>query len=158
MDLCINTEYSLSVSPLLVSKIIVNNNPIIIDKIEKSCAIKPDRAQLGLQELVRFLDLIFTSKKSLTPSLSVDLIWHEFILFTRVYVAFCEQRYGRYIHHNPDSSTKKNQTRFNLTLQFYHSTYGEPNPEFWEHEISSNKHQCGSCDSRHPQQKLPDII
>jgi hypothetical protein len=36
------------------------------------------------------------------PSMSVDWAWHEFILCTRQYIAFCEQAYGgNYLHHTP---------------------------------------------------------
>jgi hypothetical protein len=37
------------------------------------------------------------------PSRAVDLAWHEMILMTRAYHAFCEQAFGHYLHHNPES-------------------------------------------------------
>jgi hypothetical protein len=36
------------------------------------------------------------------PSKAVDAAWHEFILYTRDYTAFCEHAFGRYLHHVPD--------------------------------------------------------
>ncbi|EHU1557185.1 MULTISPECIES: hypothetical protein [Acinetobacter calcoaceticus/baumannii complex] len=39
---------------------------------------------------------IFTDQKIL------DLYWHEFILSTKSYFSFCEENFGRYIHHSPD--------------------------------------------------------
>jgi hypothetical protein len=35
------------------------------------------------------------------PSRVVDDLWHEFILDTREYSAFCEQAFGAYFHHIP---------------------------------------------------------
>ncbi len=35
------------------------------------------------------------------PSQVVDELWHEFILFTRLYQRFCERALGRYLHHTP---------------------------------------------------------
>ena len=35
------------------------------------------------------------------PSPLVDIGWHTFILYTRPYAAFCEERAGRFIHHDP---------------------------------------------------------
>lgn len=35
------------------------------------------------------------------PSQVVDDLWHEFILYTRHYSAFCKQAFGRYLHHTP---------------------------------------------------------
>ncbi len=35
------------------------------------------------------------------PSRVVDDLWHEFILYTRHYQAFCDQAFGRFLHHTP---------------------------------------------------------
>ena len=35
------------------------------------------------------------------PSQAVDVAWHEFILFTRGYRAFCDRVIGRFLHHTP---------------------------------------------------------
>lgn len=35
------------------------------------------------------------------PSQAVDVAWHEFILFTRGYQAFCRAVIGRFLHHTP---------------------------------------------------------
>jgi hypothetical protein len=35
------------------------------------------------------------------PSQAVDEAWHEFILSTRSYTAFCTKTFGYFLHHNP---------------------------------------------------------
>ena len=35
------------------------------------------------------------------PSVVVDDLWHEFILYTRNYQRFCEQAFGQFFHHTP---------------------------------------------------------
>ena len=35
------------------------------------------------------------------PSEVVDELWHEFILYTRDYHAFCSKAFGRFLHHTP---------------------------------------------------------
>ncbi len=35
------------------------------------------------------------------PSQIVDDLWHEFILYTKGYDAFCKQAFGRFLHHTP---------------------------------------------------------
>lgn len=35
------------------------------------------------------------------PSQVVDVAWHEFILSTRAYQAFCHEALGRFLHHTP---------------------------------------------------------
>jgi hypothetical protein len=37
------------------------------------------------------------------PSRVVDVAWHEMILMTRTYHAFCERAFGFYLHHSPES-------------------------------------------------------
>jgi hypothetical protein len=37
------------------------------------------------------------------PSLVVDVAWHEMILMTRTYHAFCDRAFGHYLHHTPDA-------------------------------------------------------
>jgi hypothetical protein len=37
------------------------------------------------------------------PSRAVDVAWHEMILMTREYHAFCERAFGRYLHHSPEA-------------------------------------------------------
>ena len=47
------------------------------------------------------------------PSQVVDDVWHDFILFTRLYQLFCQQALGRFLHHTPteamNSPTLANQ-------------------------------------------------
>jgi hypothetical protein len=52
-------------------------------------------------ELKAFLVSCSTSKGPSRPTARVDVLWHEFILFTRDYHAFCA-RLGGYIHHAPE--------------------------------------------------------
>ncbi len=40
------------------------------------------------------------------PSQVVDDAWHEFILFTRAYQAFCGKALGRFLHHTPTEAMK----------------------------------------------------
>ena len=35
------------------------------------------------------------------PSQVTDDLWHEFILYTREYQAFCKKAFGRFMHHTP---------------------------------------------------------
>ena len=47
------------------------------------------------------------------PSQVTDDLWHEFILYTRNYDAFCRRAFGRFMHHTPAvvlSSDRQNNT------------------------------------------------
>ena len=40
------------------------------------------------------------------PSEIVDVLWHEFLLFTREYQLFCQKGIGRFLHHTPTEAMK----------------------------------------------------
>lgn len=54
-------------------------------------------------QLEDFLDT--ASKTAMSPPATVDEAWHEFILHTKSYSEYCTHRYGRFIHHLPNSSS-----------------------------------------------------
>lgn len=54
----------------------------------------------GLRQF--FLAHLHSGRKFVSmPSQVVDDLWHEFILFTKAYDAFCKQAFGRFLHHTP---------------------------------------------------------
>jgi uncharacterized membrane protein YgcG len=58
-------------------------------------------------------------KKFGMPSKAVDMAWHEFILMTRHYDAFCEAAFGEYLHHTQnDGGHKRNDERLALARSY----------------------------------------
>ncbi|MDX2309295.1 MAG: hypothetical protein NW216_13725 [Hyphomicrobium sp.] len=51
------------------------------------------------------------------PSEVVDDLWHEFILYTREYDRFCEQAFGRKLHHTPAVALAPNRKASNEGLR-----------------------------------------
>lgn len=47
------------------------------------------------------------------PSRVVDDLWHEMLLHTRDYAAFCDAAIGRFVHHEPESAMPPKQARAN---------------------------------------------
>ena len=41
------------------------------------------------------------------PSVAVDTAWHEFILLTQHYADFCQQAFGKFLHHAPNNGDEK---------------------------------------------------
>ncbi|HET8731372.1 MAG TPA: hypothetical protein VFM34_09725, partial [Moraxellaceae bacterium] len=54
----------------------------------------------GLREFF-FLSAMAKGRMVAMPSQVVDVAWHEFILSTRSYQAFCQDTLGRFLHHTP---------------------------------------------------------
>ena len=124
---------------------ILNDNPVLVDKISAAAKIEAAEVPELLQEVVRFLYLIAQSEKRLTPSLPVDLGWHEFILCTRYYMDFCTEFFGRYIHHHPGGDEAENQQQYSLTLKLYAQEFGNPPQKYWDYISIDIEVSCGSC-------------
>jgi hypothetical protein len=56
------------------------------------------------------------------PSQAADELWHEFILHTREYAAFCRKAFGRMLHHTPATALTGNR-KHNAGLRrvWYHA-------------------------------------
>ncbi len=48
-----------------------------------------------------FLINASNSAVGLTPTREIDEVWHNFILHTKFYDEYCQNNFGRFIHHNP---------------------------------------------------------
>ncbi|WP_196886384.1 glycine-rich domain-containing protein [Aureivirga sp. CE67] len=144
----LHKKYSTKEIREIASKII-KNNPALVSKLEKV----PFEEKIDVKELfvevLKFLFLVGKNNQTLTPSLNVDLAWHEFILFTRTYHQFCDNHFGRYIHHQPEENIAKNNSNFQKTIKLYIITFGEPKKEFWGCYAHSEweSAQCGSCEA-----------
>jgi len=51
------------------------------------------------------------------PSQAVDDLWHEFILYTKAYDAFCQKAFGCFLHHTPAAVLSPAQKKTNEGLR-----------------------------------------
>lgn len=70
--------------------------------------LNDDQANLVISGLRDYFHMCnFAGRKMIAmPSKVVDVAWHEFILFTKEYENFCEDAFGRFIHHTPAEAMK----------------------------------------------------
>lgn len=121
--------------------------PLLREKIVKHCDLGGRSPEQGLLEVLRFMSLI-NAKQTITPSERVDQIWHQFILWTKLYFEYCDTLYGRYLHHTPDDDGQKNKAQFEHCLNEYAKRFGEPDPVFWgPHWTVSLEGACSGCES-----------
>ena len=76
----------------------------LIERLQKQRSGLPAKdAQLVARALRHFFLAHLKSKRQFVamPSQVTDDLWHEFILYTRHYEAFCRQAFGRMLHHTP---------------------------------------------------------
>ncbi len=123
---------------------LLDKNPVLIRRIADACAIEPGACVELLTEVLRYLNLTVYHEQRLTPSLTVDYAWHEFILCTKLYMDFCQTHFGKYIHHHPGGSAEENRAQFDRTISFYRESFGEPDKQYWG---QSQESSCGPCES-----------
>lgn len=89
--------------------------PALRDRVNESYDPELDDVQMSLAlDGLRawFLACLCAGRKTLAmPSQAVDVAWHEFILMTREYHAFCDKAFGRYLHHTPEAAMKGSYAR-----------------------------------------------
>jgi len=66
-------------------------------------ALTQAQERLVQQGLQQYFQICLEAKGKFVsmPSQAVDVLWHEFILFTRQYEQFCKLAFGKYLHHTP---------------------------------------------------------
>lgn len=81
--------------------------------LEEHSHLNEDQIKLVIQGLREYFHICLTAdKRSVAmPSQAVDFVWHEFILFTRLYDKFCYRAFGRFLHHVPTEAMVSNTTQ-----------------------------------------------
>jgi len=74
------------------------------EAIWKTCPYQPrSLVETGLRQWLRCAGAALRDGQVIgMPSHAVDEAWHGFILCTARYALFCEQAYGRFLHHHPE--------------------------------------------------------
>ncbi len=142
-----------------IAEQILEKSPILGDKIAAAVSLDKALAPKMLGEVLRFLHLVVWSGKKLTPPHILDLAWHEFILFTRVYSRVCQEYFGRFIHHEPGGEEAENRGQLRQALKLYQLCFGAPSPVFWgEHGYYAEDAGCGACKSAVGQSRPTSVI
>lgn len=123
------------------------SHPLLFQRIATSIDVETNQTLRYFIELLRFMALIGHSQERLTPSYKIDLVWHEFILFTRLYMKVCETYFGRYIHHAPGRKEDENQQQFKNTVELYEAHFGKIPLNIWGISDISAESSCGPCES-----------
>lgn len=128
---------------------VLRQNDVLYEKITATLECVRDEVQIAFEEVLRFLFLVASHDSGqLTPSHRVDLVWHEFILCTRVYDEFCETHFGRMIHHHPGGERERHRRQYEETLRLYKHFFGQPHQRFWPDARSRlTGANCGACET-----------
>lgn len=115
----------------LIKNIMAYQNPNVISRFKDKYALEEKEIESIFEETKKFLYLSYCEKgKAIIydDMLIVDEMWHNFILFTKDYHAFCIKFFGKYLHHLPASKEAK----------LKHLKRSEAQPEKVKQEYLSN--------------------
>jgi hypothetical protein len=95
-------------------------------------------------EVKRYLVMIESDHDHVYPlfALRVDEVWHQFVLFSKEYAAFCERFFGRFLHHYPsnapggDSIKRTPEATQGEMEEAYRALFGIDMPDVWRDELS----------------------
>ena len=124
--------------------------PYLIEKLMKERVV--DSAEEGhalYLEVKRYLVLnqVDRSKIWKMYSLRVDEAWHQFVLFTGEYVAFCKRFFGRYVHHSPSNApasgggARAPEATFAEFADRYRDVFAAELPQIWIDSSSVRLHR-----------------
>lgn len=74
---------------------------LVANMLDKFPQLTEDRAHRGVGQMLAFLAACDYADRPLSPSPLVDDFWHTFLLHTKAYREFCEERFGRLLDHRP---------------------------------------------------------
>jgi hypothetical protein len=113
--------------------------PFLIEKLVKEQIVASAReAEELFTELLRYLVLgrMYPDRNWYMGSRLVDETWHQFMLFTRQYLAFCLRYFGQYLHHHPGTLPDVSARDVSGSLADFHEHYarhfGAPLPDLWQ--------------------------
>ena len=120
----------------------------VIERYSRDKALGMDHASADHVELAKFLILSMGGSRKCVPSKYVDDVWHNFILHTREYRAFCESVLGYFVDHSPakpgddvlETMATYNETRARLEI-----LHGSLNEKVWpklDERLETMKNGC----------------
>jgi hypothetical protein len=123
----------------------------VVDTAVEHYHLTRDEAESALDGLLQWFSVIPFATKGQPVQMveSIDKLWHAFILHTKLYRAFCDRYFGRYLDHDPldrldEETSKKQYARF--TLSALRTEFGEAvHPAFLDltQRVSCCYGQCG---------------
>jgi hypothetical protein len=122
--------------------------PYLVEKLLKDRIVTSEsEARLLFREVKRYFFLTRSDQSRIWEmhSLRVDEVWHQFVLFTRQYFAFCNRYYGAYLPHSPSNAPEAPikgsagalpVATFGEFGDYYEQLFDEPLPDCWYDERS----------------------
>jgi hypothetical protein len=115
----------------------------VVRRIARDERISKRTATRRFVEMLKFLDVCAQAKRTVSPPARVDGAWHCFILFTRDYAAYCQSRFGRFIHHDPMESVDTHA--YKRAYDEATERYGKLDRRIWPRPRNAGIPWIGAC-------------
>jgi hypothetical protein len=91
----------------------------------------------AIHEYKKFVFLAAIQVQIVSPSMTVDRVWHHHLLYTRSYWQdFCGEVLKKPLHHYPGgggtAEFARDCQRYQSTLELYQSYFGKPPADIWD--------------------------
>jgi uncharacterized protein (TIGR02265 family) len=90
----------------LLASVMAYEHLELVERYKRKLDLSQDEAETLFADTKRYLYLVHIAGRGLAPTPALDAGWHEFLMYTRDYQAFCNQFFGRFIHHVPNPRLK----------------------------------------------------
>lgn len=114
--------------------------PYLLAKLQSTGLVDaPEQARVLFDEVKKYLLLSRYLRQPLPMSSAlVDAAWHQFVLFSREYEAFCQSCLGAFFHHVPEDPRREarsdasgaRETTPDEFIELYEASFG-PLPAVW---------------------------
>jgi hypothetical protein len=100
-----------------------------------------EEGELCFTSFKQFLVVCARSETPRVPSSAIDDMWHTALLFSRSYLAYCEQFLGEIVHHDPIAGTADADV-YAATREDARALFGELPAVYWPQPADAK--MCGS--------------
>jgi len=113
----------------------------------------------AIHEYKKFVFLATIQSQIVSPSTTIDRVWHHHLLYTRSYWQdFCDEVLKKQLHHYPGgggtAEFARDCQRYQSTLELYQSYFGESPTDIWDSPPLQSNH----LDHRNRYWQIPNPI
>lgn len=125
----------------------------VLVRYQKKTGTSDKLAQLHERELKRYLYLCALHPGGGWPMvITIDDLWHTFIIFTKEYHQFCQALGVPYLHHQPfvdgnDVNLTELNERYQQFRLLYRQEFGRMPSQVWPRKLSTECADGDSCES-----------
>ena len=117
--------------------------PALLRRYMKEQKCDQALAEQAFVSTKQFLFACATAPHPCSPSLAIDGMWHEFLMFSKEYYDFCMLHFGKMIHHHP--TERMMIENYQATRKTAERMFGPLDERFWPKMRRSARARAALC-------------